>query len=227
MGRTGTPTAERISRLALVAALASAALLIVLVPAAGAANSPTFRDCSLLSGFDPDSVQLSGVTGGPGGTLTTSQGQVNLQASESLNAADQMNHVTFKATVSTANAASRTLSGAGTGKVNLTIPMIGSGMGRSETISWAATFDNGNHPCPSSMTPQNTTPQPFIVIANGSQVCLVPHLKGKSLKAAKKALGRANCSLGKVKGQGGKVKSQKPKAGTSLPVGSKVSVKLG
>jgi hypothetical protein len=60
--------------------------------------------------------------------------------------------------------------------------------------------------------------------------CVAPHLKHKTLKAAKKALKKAACRLGKVKRTGkerGKVKRQSPKAGTVLPVGAKVNVKLG
>ena len=57
--------------------------------------------------------------------------------------------------------------------------------------------------------------------------CTVPKLKGKKLKAAKKALLKAECKLGKVKGKkssSAKVKTQKPKPGTVLTAGSKVSV---
>lgn len=58
--------------------------------------------------------------------------------------------------------------------------------------------------------------------------CRVPKLAGKSLKAAKKALSRADCRLGKVKGPGdGRVKKQKPAPGAVLPEGGKVKVKLG
>ena len=62
-----------------------------------------------------------------------------------------------------------------------------------------------------------------------NQVCVVPKLKGKTLKKAKKALKTAHCRLGEVKPKGettGKVKKQKPKAGTVLPVGSKVNIRL-
>ncbi len=54
--------------------------------------------------------------------------------------------------------------------------------------------------------------------------CVVPNLKGKTLKAAKKALAAANCTLGKVRPKGqtkGKVKSQNPTAGKSWPQGPK------
>jgi hypothetical protein len=60
--------------------------------------------------------------------------------------------------------------------------------------------------------------------------CVVPKLKGKKLKAARKALTKAECKLGKIKGHKGKaarVKKQNPKPGTVLPPGAKVNVKLG
>ena len=60
--------------------------------------------------------------------------------------------------------------------------------------------------------------------------CVVPKLKGKKLKPAKKALGRADCKLGKVKraeGKPDKVIKQNPKPGKVLKSGSKVSVTVG
>jgi hypothetical protein len=60
--------------------------------------------------------------------------------------------------------------------------------------------------------------------------CVVPRLKGKSLKAARKALTKAECKLGKVKGHKGKsakVRKQNPKPGKVLAPGAKVNVKLG
>jgi hypothetical protein len=54
--------------------------------------------------------------------------------------------------------------------------------------------------------------------------CVVPKLKGKSIKKAKKKLRNGNCKLGKKKGHGKKVTKQKPKPGTVLPEGSKVKV---
>lgn len=65
------------------------------------------------------------------------------------------------------------------------------------------------------------------------KACVVPKLKGKKLKAAKKKLRKAGCKLGKVKrAKGvtvntGKVVKQSPKAGKQLAPGSKVNVKLG
>jgi hypothetical protein len=57
------------------------------------------------------------------------------------------------------------------------------------------------------------------------EACVVPKLKGKNLKAARKALKKADCKLGKVKGEG-TVKSQSPKQGKVKAPGTKVNVTL-
>jgi hypothetical protein len=56
--------------------------------------------------------------------------------------------------------------------------------------------------------------------------CIVPKLKGKSVKTDKRKLQKAGCKLGKVKGPRGKakVRKQRPKPGTVLPFGAKVKV---
>jgi len=141
---------------------------VLAVPASPvrAANSPTFRDCSIfVEGFDPDYVQISGVTVTPQGTLTVlpSQTSVQVRASESSDPGDNLGHVTLSVAVAGSRGPARMLSGAGTGSVVLRVPLIGSGTGKTYTISWAATFDNGNHLCPSPQTPDNTAPNPFIV----------------------------------------------------------------
>jgi len=136
------------------------------VGAALAANSPTFRDCSaFVEGFDPDFVQLSGVRVGAGGGLAVPPGQhqVSLKASESSDPGDNLGRVTLDATVTAPGVTAQRVSGAGTGFVVLAVPLIGPGVGRTYTISWSATFDNGNHPCPSAFTPDNTAPNPFVV----------------------------------------------------------------
>ena len=150
--------------------LAAGALLVgtalLAVPTASAANGPTFRDCSLAGGLDPDFVQLLGVTVGPGGALTVPRGQeqVGIEASESSDPGDNLGHVTLNVTVTSHGIPARSVSGAGTGKVILTAPLRGSKKpGRAYTVGWAATFDNGNHLCPSEFTPENTTPKPFVV----------------------------------------------------------------
>ncbi|HEX3562697.1 MAG TPA: PASTA domain-containing protein [Solirubrobacterales bacterium] len=61
-----------------------------------------------------------------------------------------------------------------------------------------------------------------------SPTCVVPKLKGKKLKRAKKKLRNGDCRIGKVKGdKSGKVKKQNPKPGAVLTAGSSVNVKLG
>jgi PASTA domain len=58
--------------------------------------------------------------------------------------------------------------------------------------------------------------------------CVVPNLKGKTLKAAKQALKANSCTLGTVTGpRTGTVKSQKPAPGKTLKPGAKVNVRLG
>jgi len=63
--------------------------------------------------------------------------------------------------------------------------------------------------------------------------CRVPKLAGKKLSTAKKAIVAANCKVGTVtKKKGvtartGKVVKQSPKAGASMPAGSKVNLTLG
>jgi Divergent InlB B-repeat domain/PASTA domain len=62
--------------------------------------------------------------------------------------------------------------------------------------------------------------------------CIVPKLRGKTVKKAKKALKRAHCRLGKVRRPKGHrkgalvVRSSTPKAGKKLGAGAKVGVKL-
>ncbi len=58
--------------------------------------------------------------------------------------------------------------------------------------------------------------------------CIVPTVKGKPVKKAKKKLLAAGCTKGKVKKKGGKrVTKQKPPAGTEVPPGTPVKLTLG
>jgi PASTA domain/IPT/TIG domain len=62
------------------------------------------------------------------------------------------------------------------------------------------------------------------------QGCTVPKLKGKTLKQAKKAIGRGGCKLGKVtrhNGKPGKVLHQSPKPGKVLAPRTKVNLTVG
>jgi hypothetical protein len=161
----GRKPMRRIGALLGVGALAAGGLSLA-APAAVAQNSQTFRDCSLLvQGFDPDFVQLFGVALSPQGALTVSpsQRQLQLEGSESSDPGDSAGHVTLKASISAPQVATKSVSGTGTGKVVLSVPLTRPRGGRTYTISWSATFDNGNHACPSPLTPENTTPKPFVV----------------------------------------------------------------
>jgi subtilisin family serine protease len=75
---------------------------------------------------------------------------------------------------------------------------------------------------------------PYVVIAAATTAaprCVVPRLKGKTLRAARTALTRARCRLGRVRRvrsrRVGRVLSQSPRAGTRRPRGAKVNVTLG
>jgi len=147
-----------------LAVLAVGAGMAFLAPGVGASNSPTFRDCAMAAGIDPDFVRLSKVNvSGSSLTVPMSQGHVSIEASESSLPGDMQNHATLHVSVKAKNAPATKLSGNGTGHVTLSVPLKHRKAGRSYTISWNATFDNGNHVCPSSATPQNQTAMPFVV----------------------------------------------------------------
>jgi hypothetical protein len=68
------------------------------------------------------------------------------------------------------------------------------------------------------------------VSASVSEDCVVPNLKGKTLKAARKALKAHSCTLGTVRPPGqtsGTVKRQRPAAGKVLAPEAKVNIRLG
>jgi hypothetical protein len=151
-------------RLVRYAVIAAAAVSLAATGTAQAANSPTTRDCSFSGGLDPDFVQISRVSvNGSDLTVSRARKHVSLKASESSLPGDQMNGVTLHAKVKSPGTKTKKVSGNGTGVVKLKIPLKHRMPGRAYTISWAATFDNGNHMCPSSSTPANTTPMPFKV----------------------------------------------------------------
>jgi uncharacterized delta-60 repeat protein len=70
------------------------------------------------------------------------------------------------------------------------------------------------------------------VTATFKALCVVPKLKGKNLRAAKRAIRKAHCLVGKVTRafsanvKQGRVISQKPKPGKKLAAGSKVKIKV-
>jgi hypothetical protein len=154
----------RTSRIKVAIGALALGLMCASVPSASAANTATFRDCSLIAGIDPDFVQLSGVAQDSSGALTVVQGRgdLTLIASESADPGDSFGHVTLSATVTAPGVASVTVSGHATGRVSLAVPFLGA-VGSAETITWSATFDNGAHPCPGAFTPVNPMATPFVV----------------------------------------------------------------
>jgi hypothetical protein len=90
-------------------------------------------------------------------------------------------------------------------------------------------------PQTSNQTPtSNPTPSPTPApIAAAAKTCTVPKLKGKSLKASRTAIIRADCNVGRVNRKKGvkaataKVVGQSSKPGTVLPSRTAVNVTLG
>ena len=153
-------------RAGLIAMATALAATLILLPAgrARAGNSPTFRDCSLLIGIDPDFVQLYGVTVHNGAlTVPSSNPTVQVEASESSDPGDNNGHVTLQVTASAPGVTATSASGAAQGLVVLSFALPQAQAGRMYTISWAATFDNGPHACPAVYTLANTNSTPFVV----------------------------------------------------------------
>jgi hypothetical protein len=73
---------------------------------------------------------------------------------------------------------------------------------------------------------------PTAILTNSAlNRCVVPNLKGKTVRAAKSALKARSCRIGRVrrvhaKGKKGRVVSQSRKPGSRLAVGTKVAVKI-
>jgi IPT/TIG domain/PASTA domain len=78
-----------------------------------------------------------------------------------------------------------------------------------------------------------TAPSTSTGLPQAPKTCLVPNLKGKTLKAAKKRARKVNCRIGSLKlregvtKKTGKVVKQKPKDGKVKAAGSKIAVTLG
>lgn len=89
-------------------------------------------------------------------------------------------------------------------------------------------FESNYHPVIVQMPPVEALDR----APRESDHCVVPSLKGKSLRASRKQLAGSSCSLGRVirkagSGKSAKVFGQSPRAGTTLSPGSSVRVKLG
>jgi hypothetical protein len=116
------------------------------------------------------------------------------------------------------------------GAVPLTVTTTGGTSGGTtaqftyEAPAAQTTGGNGDTTPPPVNAPPAATPP--------AAKCVVPKLKGKKLKAAKKTIIAADCKVGNVTkakdvtAKTGKVVKQSPKVGTSKAAGSKVNVKL-
>jgi alpha-tubulin suppressor-like RCC1 family protein len=71
---------------------------------------------------------------------------------------------------------------------------------------------------------------PVTVLSAAPVQCVVPKVKGKTLKSAKKAIAKRHCAVGKIrhayskKVKKGRVISQKPSAGTVRPENARVNL---
>src|SRR5262249_53317251 len=86
----------------------------------------------------------------------------------------------------------------------------------------------GSGSCTLTMSQARSVNATF-TLKSSAPVCIVPKLKGKTLKAARGALTKAHCQAGKVTKKfstvkKGRVISQRPKAGKDLPAGSKINL---
>jgi hypothetical protein len=96
---------------------------------------------------------------------------------------------------------------------------------RSRFAGWSGDC-SGTGPCTLTMSANRSVTVTFKVL------CVVPKVKGKKLRAAKRSIRKAHCSPGKVtrafsaKVKKGRVISQRPKPGKKLAAGSKVKLKV-
>jgi PASTA domain len=100
-------------------------------------------------------------------------------------------------------------------------PTLSAKASKGTFTGWSGGGCTGKSTCMPSLLGGNTT------VTAKFDACVVPKLKGKTLKKAKKKLKRGKCRLGKVKGSGDEVVKQRPKPGKVLAVKHKVKVTLG
>lgn len=94
-------------------------------------------------------------------------------------------------------------------------------------ITTGESYKTGPATVVAQLTEEEPPPDPP---AATTPTCTVPTLLGKSWKASRKALQRANCTPGPVHGEhrrGARVVRQYQPAGKTLPAGTAVGVKLG
>jgi hypothetical protein len=103
---------------------------------------------------------------------------------------------------------------------------------------WNLAFNAEIEPAVISLSPPAVSLPPTVVVPPAAPAplgprCLVPKLKGKKLKAAKKLVRAADCVVGPVSAKkgvratAGKVIGQSPKIGMVLPAHAEVSIRIG
>ena len=97
---------------------------------------------------------------------------------------------------------------------------------KSKFAGWSAGACSGTGSCTVTMSADRSATATF------KPLCVVPKVKGKKLRAAKRAISRAHCSVGRIKKafsakvRKGRVVSQRPRPGAKRPAGSKVKLKV-
>lgn len=122
-----------------------------------------------------------------------------------------------------------------TGAATMALPVMSGSTQLDEIAGFTIDSTGGCRPPPECKQAATCPPPPpkekFEAAIPPPLSCVVPKLKGRTLRRAKAALKAANCSLGKVrkpKHANGKlvVKSSSPGPGGPLPLGTAVNLKL-
>jgi beta-lactam-binding protein with PASTA domain len=102
----------------------------------------------------------------------------------------------------------------------------------SSFAGWSGGGCSGTGGCTVKLDADTSVTATFAPAAQTTPRCIVPNVKGKRLKPAKKAIKLAHCSVGKVTKafsatvKRGHVIAQKPRAGKKLAPGAKVRLRV-